>query len=779
MNKPRILVLEDDAKMLSMLSGVLEDEGFEVVSASNGLEAVEAASKSDFDLIISDIRMDGISGLEAVERSRQYQPELGAIFISGFADPENTEKAHQLQAGRILSKPFKLVDFLDRVQGELKTLQTTRARMERKRGYQNGLLWALETLSSVLGTPEVRPSPQALADLGEKLVLAAGLSEDVAREVGLACVLAAHEETVVVPEEFLRDQTALTTLKYCLSNWKDQRARIEARIVGLVVVAIPEDQPPDSPLPSPTELAQSGCDPELIKLYLSVTAEQGVGQSLRSDSSQRGLLALAQVLSKFDPQSAKKAYQQIIESSAGRELIESLLGLSRLHLGDSELLKPLTEQAVQEAHKLGPVAHASTLLRAGLLEFRANLDSSSRLLEAVGELSKLGFDGSVALGALALVALGHRPNQKRLPRYLEALCQPRYFEEVAAEAEWLIPVCWKLLGPEQDESTSKTVVRLMTRIPNSQARVEEVPKEAKLAFLKRMRQLNSGGVTSDLVRCLSEDGDPEVAQRASSLSQETGEEPEVLLRCRSFGHFQASVGSEQLPDKEWGSKKVRYYFARLASRWGRFVTEDSLMETFWPEKSADKAKKNLYWSTSAIRRALGRKAPALKEVLERREETLRLKPDAPFWHDVQEFENSIEQAKAELAAGKTKQGRNLLLRAAELYTGPYLEGCYDDWVLQRREELAQLAMESLCLLAEVSSQLQEPRSALEAAQRALSLDRFSQQAHQQAMAAYLALGEAQATVEQYLLCKDVLLEEFGLDPSAEIEQLYEQALMAQ
>ena len=96
-NKPRILVLEDDPKMLEVLVDVLREHDYDVTPASNGEDAVTKAMESSFDLIIADIRMEGMSGLDAVEKSRQKQPEIGTLIVSGYATPDNMARAMQLQ----------------------------------------------------------------------------------------------------------------------------------------------------------------------------------------------------------------------------------------------------------------------------------------------------------------------------------------------------------------------------------------------------------------------------------------------------------------------------------------------------------------------------------------------------------------------------------------------------------------------------------------------------------------------------------------------------------
>lgn len=784
--KARILILEDDPELLSSLTEILGDHGYEVTPVGSGKEAVDAVARQSYDLIVADIRMEGMSGLDAVEASRQHQPEIGTLIISGYATPENTARAMQLQAGKILSKPFKLKEFVARVQEQLALRQKSQARDKRERGHERSLIWSLQVVTRLLNLVSEDASTSLSQELAQRLGHRLGLSRQVSLEVGLAAgLLSAEEHLGGVPEWFLQDTTALPTLKYCLEHHDDPMEvdppRVEARIVALTLAVFDQNWHAGQPYPPAAELADRGLDPTVLEAYhhcLNTSpAESETGES---HSDCRQLLSLAHTLRGLgEVEGARRAYAQVVATASGRDLVGGLLGLARLELRAKEKagMSEACRRAVEEAARLGPVTYATTLLESGLMSFQAGDDASELLRRAVVELERLGFDGSVALAAVALMDLGHQPNPAQISKYLEALSQPRYADEVAACSSWLVPSALKLLSQMGTEENRKLVLRLLCLLPSELGHYlgsKDVTNEIKSGFLEQLAALGGGLIPTGALEILALDPDGKVSRRALELQRTlVSGETQTLLRCKSFGIFEVSCGPEQVRDKDWKTKKVRYYFAYLAAQWGTFMSDDMIIEEFWPGKSRDRGKQNLYWATSMARNCLNRDGFNSKELVERREETMRLNPEVPHWHDVQEFEGLFEAGKSSLSRAEYGQARNQFSRMAELYTGPYLEGYYKDWAVRNRERLQLKALEGLCALAECCLKLEEPRGALEAARRAVALDPASEPAHLLAMQAQLGLSQPHAAVEQFQQCVKTLKDEYDLEPTIEAYRLYE------
>jgi DNA-binding NtrC family response regulator len=109
---PRILVVDDDAGQRSLLASFLRGQGFEIVCASSGEEALGFLRAEQFDMMISDVRMPGLSGLEALRRVREEQSVLPVLLVTAYADIRDAVNAMRDGAVNYLSKPIDLDELL-------------------------------------------------------------------------------------------------------------------------------------------------------------------------------------------------------------------------------------------------------------------------------------------------------------------------------------------------------------------------------------------------------------------------------------------------------------------------------------------------------------------------------------------------------------------------------------------------------------------------------------------------------------------------------------------
>jgi len=103
-----ILVIDDELSMREFLKILLEKDGHTVEVASNGSSALQLAAESDFDLVISDIRMPGMSGLDLLAEVKKINSDLPVIMITAFASPDDAVIAMKNGAYDYITKPFKV-----------------------------------------------------------------------------------------------------------------------------------------------------------------------------------------------------------------------------------------------------------------------------------------------------------------------------------------------------------------------------------------------------------------------------------------------------------------------------------------------------------------------------------------------------------------------------------------------------------------------------------------------------------------------------------------------
>ena len=111
----RILLAEDETAMRSYLARALENAGYEVVAVACGTEALPYLAEQHFDLLLSDIVMPEMDGIELAQRCAELSPDTKVIFITGFA-AVTLKATRETPHARVLSKPFHLKDLVLEVQ---------------------------------------------------------------------------------------------------------------------------------------------------------------------------------------------------------------------------------------------------------------------------------------------------------------------------------------------------------------------------------------------------------------------------------------------------------------------------------------------------------------------------------------------------------------------------------------------------------------------------------------------------------------------------------------
>jgi len=105
---PRILLVDDEPDIIEVLELVLQNEGMEVLRASSGRKALSILRETPVDMVISDIRMPDLSGVELLKEAKQFAPNTIFIMITAYASTETAIDALQHGAYDYLTKPFKM-----------------------------------------------------------------------------------------------------------------------------------------------------------------------------------------------------------------------------------------------------------------------------------------------------------------------------------------------------------------------------------------------------------------------------------------------------------------------------------------------------------------------------------------------------------------------------------------------------------------------------------------------------------------------------------------------
>lgn len=667
-----ILVLEDDETLREILSELLEDEGYRVSAAGSGASALELADREPIDFLIFDIRMEGMSGLEAFQRMRQLGLDLPSLAITGFAGDDDPIRALKLGVGDYLRKPFQPEQLLESV---ARLLAQHRARVDNQRCLTDLRRLAVWTAGQLTSNRELVERVEALGEAGE-LLPAEGA------ELVLSGLVSAHNP----------DGLAGPDAPPGLQRWKEW--------VDLARVSL--QFPAGEGLAERILRRHPGTfDPQLVAALDRMRTNQ--------NQDARGLLALAQgLLGQGQNAAAVQALEKAVELGELATAVKASLLLGQLALPAPEKVSHWVRRAVELARQQGPVAAARAMQSAALLMRRAQLpEAEAALRQAAQRLAELGMAAEAAVVELYLGT--------RRVELLDLLMRHENEPQLAAEIDGLFPLLCEFTPP-------LTLKRLILRYPwLTFHHAEHIPAEL----------------------------------------QQPSEPAQSVLRIDSFGGLRISWAGTPLEEALWRGPLVKYLLAFLV-RSHKPVHESHILDAFWPD-GHENSRRRLSGALSAIRRALAQATGVDQDPIVRSREYLSLADLWPVWHDVREFE-----------AAHLKEDWP---RMQALYQGAYLEGCYMDWAVLQRQKFEEQMIKALHQLA-VSQLEKQPERALEAAQRALSLDPCQQGAQLNAMRAHMRLGQPEKALRDFDRFTQLLRRELDVEPTTELLECYQRARLA-
>lgn len=117
---PNLLITDDDLGFRETLRGVLEPQGFRTFMASDGVEALDVVRHEEVHLVLLDMNMPRLTGLETLRQVKQIKAILPCIILSANADEELREEARRAEAFSVLSKPITRVTLMTIVRSALR-----------------------------------------------------------------------------------------------------------------------------------------------------------------------------------------------------------------------------------------------------------------------------------------------------------------------------------------------------------------------------------------------------------------------------------------------------------------------------------------------------------------------------------------------------------------------------------------------------------------------------------------------------------------------------------
>lgn len=806
----RILVVEDDPLMLSALEILLEDEGYDVKTASSGMEAIELAKGENFDLVVSDVRMAEMDGIETLSNVKQQQPDARSIVITGYASPDIPVQAIKLGVDDYIMKPFDDRQFVASVKRCLESFRLQKA-------YATGLATQWKDFSSIIrllaeGVEEKDPHfaghSRRVAEISVKVGRRLNLAREQLEILELAAFLhdigsigrkkefldkaeqlveAEREELETSRSEASKDLfSSSSSLKEVFRvilhhhEWFDgsgypdglqgDAIPLESRILCVVEAFDAMTSPrPHRPPMSHNEARQvldkessSHFDPKVVKLFYDVITDDDDEEEVNEaevfsrDRQAELMLGLARTyLSAGDLETAGKGYVEILdllpEGSKPRLTTEALAGLA---------LSLLYRQRLEEARENIDKAWNDFPGESGLLRGRV-----ARVRGLV-----LGLQGEVEDGLASLDSADEqfRNWEAHGDRAINLLYRGRLLRvnERNKESAEAVHEAVGLIDELELASILKSERHLaIPLIIEASADTEDTTQADRLLA-------NFGW---DIVSPFLAEVSEKARQRAMELfSSREGISQTPPLSLYAFGKFRVFSGGNEVHDKLWKTRKSKYIFAYLATQAGRDVGDEKIMDTFWPDNPPEKARQSLYAALSHMRKALeaGGEAGENERVVLARKGFYKFNDERAWFFDVSEFERLYDSGQARFREGRADEAINAFQKAEALYQGPFMEGYYADWAVYLKENLEIKYTEILETMMEHFFSKERYEVACDYANRLLLIDNCHQEAHITLMTAFVNQGKPAQAIRQYQACSQVFKDELNLSPPSEMAEMY-------
>lgn len=243
-----------------------------------------------------------------------------------------------------------------------------------------------------------------------------------------------------------------------------------------------------------------------------------------------------------------------------------------------------------------------------------------------------------------------------------------------------------------------------------------------------------------------------------------------MLKFNLLGKPEVILDGQRLTGFETAKVQALLFYLVVT---GRPQARTVLAELLWGDMTESMARRNLTKALSTLRHFL-----AAYLIIE--QDSIAFNQNQPYHLDVAVFRAAVEAGEALPANENLETSLAPLRQAVNLYQGDFLEGfqvkdalSFEEWLLAEREQLRQLMLDALLRLVKAYAAENDFEPSLHYTRQLLAIAPWQEAAHQQLMILLARTGQRTAALAQYEICRQVLAEELGVEPSAETTALYE------
>ncbi|HEY4000591.1 MAG TPA: response regulator [Candidatus Xenobia bacterium] len=752
--RERILLVDDEKPFCLTLKRALERRGYRVDTAFDGKSAIALAQELAFDLMVVDVRMPDISGIEALQAVKDVQPRVEGIVITGYASYEAPVNAIKLGVRDYLGKPFELDEFLASIERVLGQARETRQRTRQTSRARQAYLESLRLLARSFGPP-CEPNGRA-----RSAAVALGLGRQQADQVEILAALTrlgrtekltdmgrerAREHWMVLQEalEPVDELRGLLPVLLALYERFDgqgfpdalqgEEIPLAARVMTAAAVRAEGAE------------ADGWLDPSVVEALEVAAPEAPEGDSSSVLEAQyASLLRLAAAYREAgDPHTAAQALDLASAAAArmGDPQKQASCLVQQAHLRSGQAAWEAIQQAREVARSAGPTVLAHVRVEEAricqALGRREEAEVALREVHSQFERWQWRYQAVRTRLLLADVYREWRPAES-------AACLDGVLQACAAHGfDDLLVWEWALAGP---------------LVAGALGTSNGADRQRLLSVLERVGpaalSLWNGSAAPADVRVLF---DP-------------SEDAPAGMRLQCLGEFRVMVGTEAVPESAWHGKKSKNLFSYLVLQQGRLVSQDVLLEVFWPDATEERGRHALHQAVHRLRKGLESVAPGTSSYVVQQADTYGFDTKRPYLLDVETFDKQFSRA-------RSSRELEAWLEAERVYGGELLANApYEDWCGELRDRCQQKYLEVLSALAagyEAGGQLE---AASDFARRLFGLDMSREESARLLMRLLWQAGRRDDALKVYAQCAKVLQEEVGVAPLPETRQLYEKIL---